>query len=129
MRDLLEEGETYFVALKAYNVYGTESENYSNEVSGTVHAPVVTAIQPDHGPVGGGTAVTITGDSFAPKGVRVMVGGRHARHVQVQDEKTIVAVTHWHRPGVVDVEVSNPDDQKGTLVGGFTYDTPEQNSP
>ena len=73
--------------------------------------------------------MTITGDSFVPKGVRVMVGGRHAEHVQVVDEKTIVAVTHWHRPGVVDVEVSNPDDQKGPLVGGFTYDTPEQNSP
>ncbi len=122
MRDLLEEGQTYYMTLKSYNIYGTESESSSNEVMATVHAPVVTGIEPDHGPVGGGTIVTITGEYFAPRGVRVSLGGQHARGVRVIDENTLVAITHWHGPGQVAVEVSNPDDMNGVLADGFTYE-------
>jgi hypothetical protein len=123
-RDLLEDGVTYYLAVKSYNVYGTESEDLSNEVSATVHAPVVTGIEPDHGPIGGGTVVTITGDHFAPGGVRVMLGSVHAYRVRVLDRNTITAVTHWHQPGTVDVTVSNPNDLEGVLTGGFNYDEP-----
>ena len=125
MRDLLEDSVTYYIAAKAYNVYGTESEAFSNEVSAIVHAPVVASIEPDHGPIGGGTLITITGQYFAPRGVRVSLGGRHAFNVRVVDEQTITAVTHWHRPGPVDVVVSNPDDLSGVLPNGFTYQKPE----
>ncbi len=125
MRDLLEDGVTYHVAAKAYNVYGTESVTFSNEVSATAHAPVVTSIEPDHGPIGGGTPITITGQYFAPRGVRVTIGGHRAFNVQVVDDQTITAVTHWHWAGTVDVVVSNPDDLFGILPGGFTYEKPE----
>jgi len=125
MRDLLEDGATYYIAAKAYNVYGTESETFSNEVSAMVHAPVVTSIEPDHGPIGGGTPITITGQYFAPRGVRVSLGGEHAYNVRVVDEHTITAMTHWHRAGPVDVVVSNPDDLFGVLPDGFTYEKPE----
>jgi len=125
MRDLLEDGVTYYIAAKAYNVYSTESEAFSNEVSAIVHAPVVTSIEPDHGPIGGGTHITITGQYFAPRGVRVRLGGERAFNVQVVDEHTITAVTHWHWAGTVDVVVSNPDDLSGVLPDGFTYEKPE----
>jgi hypothetical protein len=123
MQDLLDDNQTYHMSLKSYNIYGTESDGFSNEVKATVRAPVVSGIEPDHGPVGGGTLVTISGEYFAPRGIRVRLGGRHARDVRMVNENTIIAVTHWHRPGKVTVEVSNPDDMKGILVDGFTYDT------
>jgi hypothetical protein len=124
-RDLPQDGVTYYIAAKAYNVYGTESETFSNEVSATAHAPVVTDIEPNHGPIGGGTPITITGQHFAPRGVRVSLGGHRAYNVQVVDDQTITAMTHWHWPGTVDVVVSNPDDLAGVLPGGFTYHKPE----
>jgi len=34
-------------------------------------------------------------------------------------------MTHWHRAGLVDVVVSNPDDLFGILPDGFTYEKPE----
>ncbi|MCK4298027.1 MAG: IPT/TIG domain-containing protein, partial [Planctomycetes bacterium] len=125
MRDLLEDGVTYYIAAKGYNVYGTESETFSNEVSAIVHAPVVTSIEPDHGLIGGGTPITITGQYFAPRGVRVSLGGERAFNVRVVDEHTITAMTHWHRADPVDVVVSNPDDLSGVLPDGFTYEKPE----
>jgi len=125
MRDLLEDGVTYHIAARAYNAYGTESEAFSNEVSAIVHAPVVTSIKPDHSPIGGGTPITITGQYFAPRGVRVSLGGERAFNVRVVDEHTITAMTHWHWPGTVDVVVSNPDDLFGVLPDGFTYEKPE----
>lgn len=97
--------------------------SYSNEVSATVLAPVVTAIEPDHGPIGGGTP--ITGQHFAPRGVRVSLGGEHAFDVQVVDEQTVTATTHWHGLGAVDVVVSNPDDLSGVLPKRFTYKIPD----
>ena len=124
-RDLPRDGVTYYVAAKAYNVYGSESLTFSNEVSATAHAPVVTSIEPEHGPIGGGTPITITGQYFAPRGVRVSLGGGHAYGVQVVDENTITAITHWHAAGTVDVVVSNPDDLFGVLPNGFTYQKPE----
>ena len=124
-RDLPQDGVTYYVAAKAYNVYGTESLTFSNEVSATAHAPLVTSIKPDHGPIGGGTPITITGQYFAPRGVRVSLGGEHAYGVEVVDEQTITAITHWHMAGTVDVVVFNPDDLFGILPDGFTYKKPE----
>jgi hypothetical protein len=124
-RDLPQDGVTYHVAAKAYNVYGTESETFSNEVSATAHAPVITRIEPDHGPIGGGTRITISGQHFAPRGVRVILGGHRAYDVQVVDDQTLTATTHWHRAGTVDVVVSNPDDLSGVLPDGFTYHKPE----
>jgi hypothetical protein len=53
------------------------------------------------------------------------VGGQHAYHVQVVDDQTITAVTHWHGAGTVDVVVSNPDDLFGVLPNGFTYQKPQ----
>lgn len=125
MRDVLEDAKTYYFVVKSYNVYGTESTLSSNEVQATALAPRVTAIEPGHGPVGGGTQVTVKGENFyRGEGVRLLIGDLHAREVRVIDDKTLVAVTHDHSAGTLDVKVSNPDDLSGVLAGGFTYDQP-----
>ncbi len=126
MRDRVSDGETYYVAAKAYNVHGTESETFSNEVSATAAGPVILAVEPDHGPIGGYTPFTITGGNFASSGVRVRMGGSHALRVRVVDEGTITAQSHWHSAGAVDIKVCNPDDLCAVLEDGFTYEKPER---
>ncbi len=58
-----------------------------------VAAPgAITLLNPNHGPAGGGTAVTITGTNFVP-GATVTFGGAAATDVQVLSNTQIVAVT------------------------------------
>jgi hypothetical protein len=126
MRDLVEDGVAYYLAAKAYNVHGTESGEFSNEVSATAVAPVVTSITPTWGPTGGYTPITIKGRNFSTYGVRVTMGGSHALSVKVVDDETVTALTHWHSAGTVYVEVANPDDLKGRLEDAFTYGEPRE---
>jgi hypothetical protein len=123
--DVLKDGTTYYFRVKSYNVYWSESATGSNEVQATVHTPQLLGIQPNHGVIGGGTLITITGENFSASGVHVVLGTNEAKSVTVVNDKTITALTHDHAAGTVDVTVINPDDQQGVLAGGFTYDTPK----
>jgi IPT/TIG domain len=86
--------------------------------SGT--SPVVAAIDPNHGPAGGGTAVHITGDHFAA-GAVVSIGGSLATDVIVESSTSITAKTGIRIPGASDVIV-NLGGRTGSLPGGFTYE-------
>jgi hypothetical protein len=86
--------------------------------SGT--SPVVAAIDPNHGPAGGGTAVHITGDHFAA-GAVVNIGGSLATDVIVESSTSITAKTGIRIPGASDVTV-NVGGRSGALPGGFTYE-------
>lgn len=87
--------------------------------------PTVTAINPNSGPVAGGTAVAITGTNFAA-GATVTFGGTAATGVTVDSSTSISATAPAHTAGSVDVTVTNPDTQSATLASGFRYegDTP-----
>ena len=85
--------------------------------------PGVTAINPTSGSTAGGTSVTITGANFV-SGATVKFGGVAATNVNVSSSTTITATTPAHAAGAVDVVVTNPDAQLGTLTGGFTYVVP-----
>ncbi|HKK92073.1 MAG TPA: IPT/TIG domain-containing protein, partial [Longimicrobiales bacterium] len=82
--------------------------------------PTVTSITPSGGNTAGGTPVTIAGTGFA-SGATVTFGGAAATNVVRIDSTTITATTPANPAGVVDVEVTNPDAQTGTLVDGYTY--------
>ncbi len=124
MKDLLDDNTTYHMAVKAVNIHGTLSENFSNEARATVHAPEIASIWPDHGRVGGGTFIIIKGKHFYKAGAHVLMGHLHAREVKVVDEKTITGYTPWHAPGPVDVKIINPDNREAVLIRGFNYDPP-----
>jgi hypothetical protein len=83
-------------------------------------APAITGISPATGPAAGGTSVTITGTGFAT-GASVSIGGTAATNVVVVGSTSITAKTAAHTVGAVDVVVTNPDAQFGTLTGGYTY--------
>ena len=86
-------------------------------------APTVASVSPASGPIGGGTAVTITGANFAV-GAAVTIGGAPATGVSVVNGTTIAATTAAHAVGIVNVTVTNPDSQSATLTNGFTYLAP-----
>jgi plastocyanin len=83
-------------------------------------APSVTAAAPSSGPVGGGTAVTITGTGFAA-GANVSFGAAVASAVNVASDTSIVATAPAGNAGAVDLVVTNPDGQSARLTGGYTY--------
>jgi hypothetical protein len=83
-------------------------------------APTVSAVSPTSGTTAGGTSVTITGTGFL-SGASVTFGGGAATNVVVVSGTQITATTPAHAGGAVNVVVTNPDTQSGTLVNGFTY--------
>jgi hypothetical protein len=86
---------------------------------GTPPAPVVTSINPGFGPTTGGTSVTIGGSNFV-NGATVSLGGS-AASVGSVTSTSISATTTSHAAGFVNVVVTNPDTQSGTLTNGFEY--------
>ena len=85
--------------------------------------PTITTVEPNNGPVSGGTSITITGTQFAA-GSTVTVGGVSAIDVQVLGNTQIVAVTPPGVEGPVEVIVSVPG-QPPSAAQTFTYNPAE----
>jgi plastocyanin len=90
--------------------------------------PQVSSVNPTSGPTTGGTTVTISGINFSA-GATVRFGGTLATNAVVSSSTTITATTPAHAAGAVDVVVTNPDGQAGTLAGAFTYNVPPPPAP
>ncbi|MHB8644689.1 MAG: IPT/TIG domain-containing protein [Thermomicrobiales bacterium] len=90
-------------------------------------APTVTKVDPPTGATGDHDErfVTITGTGFQHD-ASVMFGTTPARHAETIGDTAIVATAPDHAPGVVDVTVTNPDGQHGTLASAYTYLAPLQ---
>jgi hypothetical protein len=90
-------------------------------------APTVTSVVPNSGPIGGGTAVTITGTGFMG-GAVVTFGTFGALSTAVisatQIQCTTAPATGFGTTTQVNVTVTNPDTQFGVLTNGFTYVAP-----
>jgi len=115
-------------AAGAVNVVVTSPDGQSGTLTsgftyGALSPPTVTSITPNSGSTAGGTGVTITGTNFFA-GATVALGGVAATGVAVVNATTITATTGAHAAGTVNVVVTNPDLQAGTLTKGFTYRTP-----
>lgn len=82
--------------------------------------PVLTSIAPTSGPPEGGTACTLTGTDFVD-GCTVTFGGVEATSVVFVDSTEVTCVSPAGAEGVVNVTLTNPDDQSDTLVGEFEY--------
>ncbi len=86
-----------------------------------VAAPAPTSVSPATGSIDGGESVTITGTGFQD-GATVTFGGAAATSVVVVGPTSITCTTPAGAEGLVDVVVTNPDAQAGTLNDGFTYE-------
>ena len=106
------------------NVVVTNTDGQSGTLSSgftyTSTSPTVTSVSPNSGPTGGGTAVTIGGTNFL-SGAGVSFGGTAASNVTVVNSTSINATTPAHAAGTVNLVVTNPGGQSGTLTNGFNY--------
>jgi hypothetical protein len=93
---------------------------FGGSTNGQNPPPVVQSVTPTQGDSTGGTSITITGQNFLA-GATVAVGGRPASQVTFLSATSIRAVTPAHPAGQVEVQVINPDSQRGTLFNAFTY--------
>jgi hypothetical protein len=82
--------------------------------------PTVTSVSPTSGRTSGGTRVTLTGTNFVA-GATVSFGGAAATSVVAVSAAQITAVAPPHKAGSVNIVVTNPGGQNGTLVSGFIY--------
>lgn len=94
-----------------------------NHVPSETDAPafLVTVVEPDRGPVNGGTRVEISGIGLIP-GSTVIFGASEGVEVVVQNEGSILAGTPPGQPGPVNVSVVRPDGKTAFLENGFFYD-------
>lgn len=90
-----------------------------------VAPPTVTSVSPNTGSVSGGADVAVTGANFV-NGATVTFGGIAANPVAFVSSTSLIATIPAHAAGAVDVTVTNPDTQSGTLANGFTYLAPTQ---
>ncbi|GES43112.1 hypothetical protein RsS62_23640 [Rhizobium dioscoreae] len=88
-----------------------------------VAGPTVSAISPNHGSTGGGTAVTITGTGFVAGSTTVTIGGNAATSVSVASPTSLTAVTPAGTAGAASVIVttSGASNSANSL---YTYVTP-----
>jgi hypothetical protein len=109
------------------NIVVTNPDNQSATLASAftyqLPAPTVSGVTPGVGVTTGGTGITITGSNFV-SGATVTVGGNVASGVIVVSGTSITASTPAHAAGAVNIVVTNPDTQFGTLVNGFTYQLP-----
>ncbi len=108
-----------------YNVVVTNSDTQTGTlVSGYTYsasAPTVTSINVLAGPLGGGTAVTLTGTGFTSTINDVTFDGISATSIVRVSSTSITCVTPAHGVGQVNIVVTNNDASTGTLTNGFTY--------
>lgn len=97
---------------------------------GTGTPPVVSGVSPSHGPIGGFTTVTITGEHLLPAGSGACLEcslvsasfGKSAVPVLEGTPTELVVVSAPHRTGTVDVVVSTAGKQSATNgADRFTY--------
>lgn len=102
---------------------GGSGPDYFYTVTNTRYAgpaPAVDAVVPTTGPAAGGTTISIYGSDFV-SGATVRVGGTLATSVTFVNSAKITCKTPPGAVGPVDITVTNPNGQFGTLAGGFTY--------
>ena len=115
---------TYTITLTAGNFLG-QSTATTQVVTAGAPSPTVSGVSPAILTPEGGT-VWISGAGFWTNtpGTRVLFDGVDAGPVMVNDHNALSCLAPPHALGVVDITVINPDGQSGTLIGGFTYETP-----
>ncbi len=101
---------------------------FSTEPTSAIPAPTVTDVEPGHGPVGGGTSVTIQGSGFTkdPSGEPVvMFGSEPAANVEVRTAAEIRAVSPPGAKGTVHVTVATATGKSAeTGKDTFRYEAP-----
>jgi len=114
-------GSTGPVDIRVVTPGGTSATSSADQFT-YVAPPAVQSINPSHGPVTGGTSVTITGTGFSGA-TAIDFGSNPATNVSVSSDGLSITATSpaAGSVGAVDVKVVTPIGT-GTLTSGFNYD-------
>ncbi|HYH09727.1 MAG TPA: IPT/TIG domain-containing protein [Thermoanaerobaculia bacterium] len=82
--------------------------------------PQITSVQPNVGPVTGGTQISISGTNFHPLS-RVLIGDVYARTVTYLNSTGLSVVAPPNVAGLTSVTIVNPDHAAGQSLNAFTY--------
>ncbi len=113
-------GKVDLTVVNPDGLFATLSQGFTYQAA---PAPTVDSVSPSSGPAGATTQVTLSGQHFAT-GATVTAGTKPATGVEVTNATTITATLPAEPAGKVDLVVTNPDGQAGTLANGFEYVTP-----
>lgn len=134
-------GDAVADGVKAYTDYNKKGEFLEEEISlelesrgksknttiivgrgkGEDAAPVITFVEPDRGPVSGGTNVSIRGKNFK-SGAGVYFGRNKGVDVHFLNSSELGVKSPPGSKGSVDVSVTNPDGKTAVFKNGFTYE-------
>ncbi len=134
-------GDAVMDGVKAFTNYNNREEFLEEEISlelesrgksknttiivgrgkGETAAPIITFVEPDRGPVSGGTNVSIRGKNFK-EGAEVYFGQNKSSVVQFLSSSELGVKSPQGSKGTVDVVVKNPDGKSATFKNGFTYE-------
>ena len=104
----------------------TQSATLTNGLTYKLAAPTVTSISPTVATAAGGTVITITGTNFV-LGATVSFGANAGTNVVFTSKTSLKATAPASTnkaEGQVNVTVTNPDGQAGTLTNGLMYQFP-----
>ncbi len=83
-------------------------------------APSIIKVTPLGGAITGKTLLTVHGVGFLP-GASVSLGDAPCVTVNVQSESTLTCMTPAHAKAVVDIVITNEDNQAGVYLAGYSY--------
>jgi IPT/TIG domain len=83
--------------------------------------PSITGVEPDHGPVTGGTTLRVLGAAFA-EGCKVLLGSVEATTARETEACLRVETPARQTKGLVELRVVNPDGQIALYDDDFRYD-------
>lgn len=84
-------------------------------------APLVLSVNPISGNVAGGDSITINGANFVDGSISITIGNPCTSIVYVSSVQLTCINGSADTVKFVDVVVTNPDGQSGTLVQGYRY--------
>jgi hypothetical protein len=100
---------------------GTSATNSADQFTYVAVGPTVTGINPNSGPITGGTSVTITGTGFSGA-TSVKFGSNAATSLTINSATSITATSPAESVGTVDVTVTTPVGTSATSSADqFTY--------
>ena len=97
-----------------------------NATCGNILKPIINSITPNKGSTDGGTSVIITGTNFASN-LTVKFGSTTINDVEINNNGTEITCKIPSNPntGSVNIVVTNPDGNSGSLLNAFTYFVPD----
>jgi hypothetical protein len=127
----IDNGVGSFGANGSTSVHPTTTTTYTLTATGTANgggvqksvtvtlAPAITSISPNHGPIAGGTSVTISGTNLS--GVTSVSFGGTSAALGSNTSTSIVVTAPAHTGGAVIVTLTSPS---GSATTNYTYDAP-----